>query len=275
MNSSVEMTLEKPHGRGELTTRREPTGMELLAELSRKVNDPQAAIEIAKQIVDLETKWEEMRQSRDRFEWEKLERQAKVAFAESFKKFKDDAPKILKTKHVQFPSRKEGAADTSYWHVELDKACDLLIPALLKVGITHRWKCADLPGGATRVTCYLRHNLGYEEEGASLAGPADQSGGKNPIQGVGSSVSYLERYTFLATCGIVAAGKDDDGQVSTGDLPEQDYVSILDNIASASIEELKSIYFAGYKAAREVNDKTAMNGIVAAKNKRLKELSCE
>lgn len=187
----------------------QPSGMELLAELSRKVNDPQAAVEIAKQIVDLQVQMETLRQSRDRFDWEKLDREAKVAFAEAFEKFKRDAPKILKTKHVNYPNSKGGSTD--YWHVELDKACDVLIPALLKVGITHRWKSADLPGGATRVTCYLRHSLGYEEEGASLAGPADQSGGKNPIQGVGSSTSYLERYTFLATCGIVPAGQDNDG----------------------------------------------------------------
>jgi hypothetical protein len=197
----------------ETAIQRAPTGMELLAELSRKNSDPQAAIEIAKQIVELQVKQESLRQSQDRFEWEKQERIARIAFAESFKKFKEDAPKILKTKHVYFEKKNAAPGDkpTSYWHVELDKACDLLIPALLKVGITHRWKSSDLPGGMTRVTCFLRHQLGYEEEGASLAGPSDQSGGKNPIQGVGSSTLYLERYTFLATCGIVPTGMDDDG----------------------------------------------------------------
>ena len=188
---------------------RAPTGMELLAELSRKVSDPQAAVQLAQQIVDLEIKRESFLQERERFEWQKLDREARVAFAEAFQKFKEDAPKILKTKHVSFPNK--GGGQTDYWHVELDRACDLLIPALLKVDITHRWKSTDLPGGYTRVTCFLRHRLGHEEEGASLAGPADQSGGKNPIQGVGSSNTYLERYTFLATCGIVPTGVDTDG----------------------------------------------------------------
>lgn len=163
------------------------SGIELLDRLARQVTDPQAAIEIARQVVELETRWETLRQSRDKFEWDKLERESKVAFAQAFKAFKDKAPKILKTKHVHFESRDSSKPATSYWHVELDKACELLIPALLAVGITHRWKSTDLPGGYTRVTCFLRHSLGYEEEGASLAGPADQSGGKNPIQGVGSS----------------------------------------------------------------------------------------
>ena len=199
--------------------RQQPSGMELLAELARKTSDPQAAIEIAKQIVTLQVRQEGLRQSQARFEWEKGERQSKIAFAEAFKKFKDDAPKILKTKHVNFENKTGG--QTNYWHVELDKACDLLSPALLKVDITHRWKSTDLPNGWTRVTCYLRHRGGYEEGGASLAGPSDTSGGKNPIQGVGSSTSYLERYTFLATCGIVATGKDNDGNDLNGITNEQ------------------------------------------------------
>jgi hypothetical protein len=244
-----------------------PSGMDLLAELSRKVNDPQAAIEIAKQIVELETKWETLRQNRDRFEWEKLDREAKVAFAIAFKKFKDDAPKILKTKHVNFTNKTGG--ETNYWHVELDKACDLLIPALLKVDITHRWKSSDLPGDRTRVTCYLRHKLGYEEEGASLAGPADQSGGKNPIQGVGSSTSYLERYTFLATCGIVPKGIDKDGsedKVSPQDLMSESDICDLEAKMeeSSNPEELKESYKKAINRADK--DDSAAKRFTAKKN---------
>lgn len=250
-----------------------PSGMQLLAELSRKVTDPQAAIEIAKQIVDLETKWEEMRQSRDRFDWEKLERQAKVEFAEAFKKFKDDAPRILKTKHVYFESKKADSPATSYYHVELDKACELLIPALLKVGITHRWKCTDLPGGMTRVTCFLRHRLGYEEEGASLAGPADQSGGKNPIQGVGSSTSYLERYTFLATCGIVASNTDNDGNLPGMTQGEAD-IHIAAIRAEEDAVKVMAAWTKAIESAKKFTppDYRAMTIYTEARDERLKEL---
>ena len=65
----------------ETAIQRTPSAMELLAELSRKVSDPQAAIEIAKQIVDLEMKRESFLQNRERFEWEKLDREARVARA--------------------------------------------------------------------------------------------------------------------------------------------------------------------------------------------------
>jgi len=248
--------------------RTHPTGMELLAKLSSSVNDPQAAVEIAKQIVELQTRQEELRQKAERFEWEKLDRQARVAYAEAFERFKANCPKILKSKHVSFPTKTGGQTD--YWHVELDKACDLLIPALLKEGLTHRWKSTDLPGGMTRVTCFIRHRLGYEEEGASLAGPADQSGGKNPIQGVGSSTSYLERYTFLATCGIVPTGIDDDG----GQPTIQGFDELLQDIqGSVNAQDLRDAHVKALKAAMREFDKIAGDAFNEAKNKRLGEIN--
>ena len=249
-----------------------PTGMELLAELSRKVSDPTAAVELAKQIVELQTRQETLRQSYERFEWEKLDRAAKVAFAEAFEQFKADAPKILKTKHVNFPNSKGGSTD--YWHVELDKACDLLIPALLKVGITHQWKSTDLPDSRVRVTCILRHRLGHEQEGASLAGPADQSGGKNPIQGVGSSTSYLERYTFLATCGIVPTGTDSDGNPLTG-MSNDEGGAYVDAIQSAETpSDVMGEWTKAINAAKKLDpiDYRAMTLFTEARDERLKAL---
>jgi hypothetical protein len=246
--------------------------MELLAELSRKVSDPQAAIAIAQQIVELETKREEFLQNLERFEWEKLDREARVAFAEAFQQFKQDAPKILKTKHVEFANKTGGKTD--YWHVELDKACDLLIPALIKVGITHDWDSVDLPGGFTRTTCILRHRLGYEKRGATLAGPTDQSGGKNPIQGIGSSFSYLQRYTLLATCGIVSSGADDDGNPHAGMTQEEGavFVEVIQDADTPS--DVMAAWSKAINQAKSFTpvDYRAMTIFTDARDERLKAL---
>ena len=246
------------------------TGMELLSKLVEKNTDPQAAIEIAKQIVCLQVQQESLRQSQDRFDWEKQDRQARVAFSEAIERFKANAPKILKSKHVSFPNKSGGQTD--YWHVELDKACDLLIPALLKEGLTHRWKSTDLPGGVTRVTCFIRHRLGYEEEGASLAGPADQSGGKNPIQGVGSSTSYLERYTFLASIGIVPTGADNDGNPPGISLEEGG--GFIDSIRQAeTATDVMVAWGLAIGAAKKLDpmDYRSMTIFTEARDERLKE----
>lgn len=257
----------------ELTAiQRNPTGMEMLDRLSRSVNDPAAAVEIAKQIVALQIQQEQLRQAQERFEWEKLDREARVAYAEAIQKFKADAPRLLRTKHVKIEKR-DGTAGPNYWHVELDKACDLLIPALLKVDITHRWKSADLPGGAVRVTCYLRHKLGHEEEGASLAGPADSSGGKNPIQGVGSSNTYLERYTLLSTLGLVPEGKDNDGN-PPGMTQEHgdEFIRGIQEVTTAS--EVMAAWTEAINAAKKLDpiDYRAMTIFTEARDAKLKEL---
>ncbi|MBU6232172.1 ERF family protein [Patescibacteria group bacterium] len=256
----------------ETAVQRQPTGMEILADLARSNRDPQAAIEIARQITELQIAQEKLRQEQDRFDWEKQDRDARVAFAEAFYKFKENAPKILKTKHVKIEKR-DGTPGPDYWHVELDKACDLLIPALLKVGITHRWVSEDLPNGYVRVTCYLKHRLGFEEKGATLAGPQDQSGGKNPIQGVGSSKSYLERYTFLGSCGLVPEGKDDDG--AGGGIVQEEADKHLKAISEAT--EPKSVMEAWVKAVEAAKaldpiDFKSITIFTEARDERLKEL---
>jgi hypothetical protein len=65
-----------------------------------------------------------------------------------------------------------------------------------------------------KVTCKLTHKQGHSEE-VTLEAPLDTSGGKNNIQAMGSSVSYLERYTLLAITGLATKEQDDDG-ASTG-----------------------------------------------------------
>lgn len=72
--------------------RRQPTAMEMLDRLTREVKDPAAAIELGRQIVELDTKREELVQARERFEWEKGERAARVAFSEAFLEFKRRLP---------------------------------------------------------------------------------------------------------------------------------------------------------------------------------------
>jgi hypothetical protein len=47
-----------------------------------------------------------------------------------------------------------------------------------------------------------------------LSGEPDASGQKNKIQQVGSTVTYLQRYTLLALTGLATHDQDDDGRGS-------------------------------------------------------------
>jgi hypothetical protein len=70
------------------------------------------------------------------------------------------------------------------------------------------WETHQDDKGNVGVTCHITHAQGHRES-VSLKGPIDESGNKNRIQAVGSTVSYLERYTLLAALGL-ATGEDDD-----------------------------------------------------------------
>lgn len=132
--------------------------------------------------------------------WEKNE--AKKAFVAAMNAFKANPPKVYKTKSVSF-------GDTHYNHALLENAAEIIGAELTKHGLSFRWDCEQLEG-IVKVTCVLTHSLGHSER-VSLQAGLDQSGKKNNIQALGSTVSYLERYTLFAATGMAAKGMDDDG----------------------------------------------------------------
>lgn len=134
--------------------------------------------------------------------------QARRAFAAAMSRFKANPPKITKNKHVKFETSK---GVTEYDHATLGHANEEIIGGLAAVGISHRWDLDQLDGGVLKVTCVLTHSDGHETRTPLQHGRED-SGGKNSIQGLGSTQSYLERYTLLAATGLAAGMPEDDGR---------------------------------------------------------------
>jgi hypothetical protein len=81
------------------------------------------------------------------------------------------------------------------------------------------------------VTCILSKG-GYREEN-SLPGPADTSGSKNPIQAIGSTVTYLERITLKAALGLSATDDDDAVSVNASRLTDEQAAEITDEIEAS------------------------------------------
>lgn len=129
--------------------------------------------------------------------------EARKAFATAMNSFRSEDIVIVKKKLVEFGT-------TKYHHATLAQVVAAAIPHMSKYGLSHRWETKQENGQIT-VTCIITHELGHSQTTTLSAAP-DQSGGKNSIQAVGSTVSYLERYTFLAATGLAAADMDDDGK---------------------------------------------------------------
>ena len=132
--------------------------------------------------------------------------EAKKAYVEAMNAFKANPPEIHKDKKVSY---KAGQGKTEYSHATLAKVADKISKGLSEHGFSHGWTTQQNNGDVT-VTCIITHKLGHSES-TSLTAPTDTSGSKNPIQAIGSTVSYLERYTILALTGLATHDMDDDG----------------------------------------------------------------
>jgi hypothetical protein len=66
-----------------------------------------------------------------------------------------------------------------------------------------------------RIVGVLGHKDGHQEE-TELALPADNSGNKNAVQALGSSISYGKRYVGMTLLGIATEDEDDDGKAAGG-----------------------------------------------------------
>jgi ERF superfamily len=134
--------------------------------------------------------------------WEK--NNARKAFVSAMAGFKSEPTRILKSKKVDIP----GGAKFS--HATLADVCDGVVANLSKYGLSHKWELKQ-DGNRIEVTCIVTHEAGHFER-TTLEALPDDSGKKNSIQQIASTVSYLERYTLLAATGLSAKDMDDDAR---------------------------------------------------------------
>ncbi|MYM81132.1 hypothetical protein GTP44_04055 [Duganella sp. FT50W] len=142
---------------------------------------------------------------------ERLEaNQARKAYVAAMAEFKRSPPQIMKDKAVGYYN-KDGSF-TGYRHSTLGAVCGAVVEALGTHGFSHRWDTEQPDSGLVAVTCSITHAMGHCETTRMVA-PPDNSGKKNAIQQVASTITYLQRYTLLAACGLATNEQlDDDGR---------------------------------------------------------------
>ena len=139
--------------------------------------------------------------------WEANE--AKKSFIQAMSAFKENPPEILKDSKVNFSTSK---GTTKYNHASLGNVCTCINKALSVNGLTASWVTSQ-DNGSVKITCKITHIMGHSEE-TSLSAPPDSTGSKNVIQAIGSTVTYLQRYTLLALTGLATYDQDDDGNAA-------------------------------------------------------------
>jgi hypothetical protein len=209
-----------------------PMGM-LMAAAAQNIDPAQV-----EKYLDMQERWEA--------------REARKAFVKAMAAFKANPPKIVKDQHVSFNT-------TNYKHASLGNVMEKINAALSGHGLTVNWFNSQ-DGQNITVTCRITHAMGHYEE-TSMTAPPDNSGKKNNIQQIASTITYLERYTALSLCGL--ATYDDDGQgVSFTPMSDQHLSQIRDllNGLGYTEEELMGGFVSTFSNAvtlEEVDDSHA------------------
>ena len=161
-------------------------------------------------------------------EWQREE--ARRAFFGALSRFQSELPPICRSDKVD-----AGRAGRRRY-ASLGTINEAIRPYLYSNGLSFRFSQKQSPEGIA-VTCIVSHRDGHSEETTLTAG-ADTSGNKNAIQSVGSTVTYLERYTLTAALGLTTVEDDDDGEqghaAETEKTPAEQQKSALELAAAAA-----------------------------------------
>lgn len=143
-----------------------------------------ADVDKLEKLMDLQERWEA--------------KQAKRAFTDAMSEFQKICPPVLK-----------GKSGHNCKYATLPSIHAVIKNPLYDCGLSFRYEQSVVNSEMT-VKCVVTHIEGHSESTA-MSAPMDASGSKNAIQAIGSSNSYLQRYTLIGALGIVTADYDDDG----------------------------------------------------------------
>jgi hypothetical protein len=189
---------------------------------------------------------------------------AKQAFEKALAEFQDECPDLRKTKKVEFTSTKTNQT-TSYHYAPLPDIDRQIKPLMKKHGFTKRWEYKS-NGSKIKVTCILTHTGGHSEQ-TEMEGDADMSGSKNAIQGQGSAITFMKRYTLEGALGLTTADQDIDGRLPEVDVDKlhKNYMELFEKIVEKdstyrttmdpdnwNVERTAKLYVAAIGKAREI-----------------------
>lgn len=168
---------------------------------------------------------------------------ARKAFNAAIAQAKGAIGPIVKDRAVDFSTQK---GRTNYRFEGFDSIARAVDPILNKHGLSYRFR-ATQASGRVCVTCILSHRDGYSEE-TTLEVAEDHSGNKNAIQAIGSSTTYLQRYTLKLALGL-ATTLDDDGRGGPDPAPprisDEQRDRLIQRIAEVGADPVAFLEFCG------------------------------
>lgn len=158
---------------------------------------------------------------------------AKKAFYKDMAAFQSMVPTIKKTSSVSFGT-------THYMFAPLGSIAEQIRVAMGSCGFSYRYEQNHENG--IKVKCIVTHIDGYSES-TTMQSAVDTSGGKNGIQGIGSTVTYLQRYTLISVLGLTTAEQDIDAQVAiaTGETIDFNQIELIKSACQTQKRDLNKL----------------------------------
>lgn len=128
------------------------------------------------------------------------------------------------------PIVRNATGHNSKKYVDFAAIARVVDPILSRHGLSYRFRSEQ--GATINVTCILSHRDGHSEQ-TTLSGPADTSGNKNAVQAIGSTLTYLQRYSLVQALGLAAA-HDDDGKAGGTTLISQEQADQLRDLLEST-----------------------------------------
>lgn len=173
----------------------------LLANLMQLARDPNIRPEVVAAFIGMQERLED--------------RQAEREFNTAFLRLQARLPRIKKNGTLEYPvdkNKPDGPKRKISNFTRYEDIDAAIRPLLDEEGFAVSFNTSPRSGdgGGLLVTCILRHSGGHSTQ-TSIPVPLDTSGGKNNLQGYGSTMKYGQRYALTAALNIVSEGVDDDG----------------------------------------------------------------
>jgi hypothetical protein len=169
-----------------------------------------------------------------------VQREAETKFNAALVKMQPKLPVLEERGQITGPDGKLLASYATW-----EDIVEVIRPILARHGFSLSFKPGRSPRGVPTVTGVLRHEAGHNEA-AEIELPADVSGDKNPVQAVGSTMSYGQRYVAKMLLNLVSRGEDDDGQAAGRGVAE------LGAIAEINALTERSAFLAWKRAKQKV-----------------------
>jgi hypothetical protein len=178
-------------------------------------------------------------------EWER--NNAKRAFTEALVALKKALPASI----IKDATANMGQGKPKYTYAKLANIVNQITPTLCDHGFSITTPATTLTDSKGQIVitvkATLTHCAGHAEM-TPLSGPVDISGAKSTIQGIGSSITYLQRYAILSILGLAT-----DDQPDADDAPSVEpaggKVDIKLNMAA-----LQSLATKHHKTKKEAED---------------------